>query len=110
MGQKRPTRAKKNALRARAENTHRTAPHSPIHDASDAKRLVHELKVHQVELEMQNEELKSAACELDRSHAEYRSLYDDAPVGYLTLDARGNIRRANVAAGAILGADAARLI
>ena len=56
---------------------------------------LHDLRVHQIELEMQNEELRRAGVELDASRARYFDLYDLAPVGYVTLDERGTIVQAN---------------
>jgi len=68
----------------------------------DLKALVHELHVHQIELEMQNEELLNTRHELERSQMEYTSLYDDAPVGYLILKRDGSIRRLNNLAADLL--------
>ncbi len=76
---------------------------------ADARRLVHELQVHQVELEMQNEELERARDDLEYAVAQYTDLYDHAPVGYLTLDAAGTIRRANVAAARLIGSERSML-
>lgn len=64
-------------------------------DAGVVQRLFHELRVHQIELEMQNEELKRAQLELEESRAMYAGLYDFAPTGYFTLDEQGRIVEAN---------------
>lgn len=61
----------------------------------EMNKLIHELKTHQVELEVQNEELKSAYNELHNSKIRYMQLYHLAPVGYLTLDRNGIILQAN---------------
>ncbi len=60
------------------------------------QRLIQELEVHQIELEMQNEELQEARSKLERSLAQYTDLYDFAPVGYFTLDQSGIILNVNL--------------
>jgi diguanylate cyclase (GGDEF)-like protein/PAS domain S-box-containing protein len=74
------------------------------------RRLVHELEVHQIELEMQNEELRRVQEELEESRAKYFDLYDLAPVGYLLLGAQGLILEANLAAAKMLGAEKGHLV
>ena len=78
--------------------------------AADAKALLHELQVHQVELRLQNEELKRTQAELEQTHHHYATLYERAPVGYCTVDAAGLIREANRSAAALLGAAQQTLI
>jgi len=76
----------------------------------DYQGLVHELQVHQIELEMQNEELRMAQGQLGESLAKYSDLYDFAPVGYVTLNREGLILEANLTFAAQLGIERGRLI
>jgi CRP-like cAMP-binding protein len=66
-------------------------------------RLMHELEVHQIELEMSNEALRQAYDEADALHRKYAELYDFAPIPYFTLDAEGIIIEFNLAAAILLG-------
>ena len=93
------------ALRRRAEARLRataTRPPAP-RTAADTQRLLHELQVHQVELELQNEELRQAREAGEAGLARYTALYDGAPVAYLTLDRAGGIRALNLTGATLLG-------
>jgi len=76
----------------------------------EIKQLFHELQVHQIELEMQNEELQLYRDYLEESRACYFDLYDLAPVGYLTLSNEGIVLKANLAASTMLGVERALLL
>ncbi len=65
-------------------------------NAQEMRGLIHDLHTHQIELEMQNEELRSTQLDLLEARDRYSDLYDFAPIGYLTLDPRGFIIEANV--------------
>ena len=77
---------------------------------SDTRRLVHELQVHQIELEMQNEELMQTRAELEAALRQYTDLYDFAPVGYFTLARDGTILQVNLAGANLLGVERGTLI
>ncbi|WP_295960698.1 PAS domain S-box protein [Rhodoferax sp.] len=71
---------------------------------------MHELQVHQIELEMQNDELHRTQALLETARARYFDLYDLAPVGYCTVDESGLVVEANLAAAALLGMARSALI
>jgi len=94
----------KASLRERAEKLVEGGSASLEHlSPHELVSLFHELQVHQIELQMQNEELRSAQQELERSRKKYFELFDLAPTGYLSLDRTGLILQANLKAGALLG-------
>lgn len=103
--------ADKGSLRQQAEEILRARP--PSSQAGDApdevKALIHELEVHQIELEMQNEELRSARSALETARDRYADLYDFSPVGRATLNNQGTILDANLTLTALLGVERARL-
>ncbi|TSA47853.1 MAG: PAS domain-containing sensor histidine kinase [Deltaproteobacteria bacterium] len=78
--------------------------------AEDAPALVQELQIHQIELEMQNEELRQARTETEALLHQYTDLYDFAPVGYFTLGREGEIRRMNLTGASLLGEERVRLV
>jgi two-component system nitrate/nitrite sensor histidine kinase NarX len=74
------------------------------------QNLLHELQVHQIELELQNEELHRVQDELQAARMKYTYLYDFAPVGYFTMDQSGVIEEVNLAGAALLGMDRQHLV
>ncbi|MGD0953446.1 MAG: PAS domain S-box protein [Methanotrichaceae archaeon] len=79
-------------------------------DSKDALALVHELQVHQIELEMQNEELKRAKLEAEEALAKYSALYDSGPIGLFAFDEQGLIQEVNLAGVALLGVERRNLM
>ena len=83
-----------------------TDPESEI----DTRRLLHELQVNHIELEIQNGELEEARNKMEVLLADYTDLYDFAPVGYMSLDEQGQILKVNLTGAALLGVGRARLL
>jgi len=81
----------------------------PLPEA-DTARLVHELQVHQIELEMQNDELMHARDAVEIMLRQYSDLYDFAPIGYFTLSLAGIIIQVNLTGAKLLGVERGNLI
>lgn len=81
-----------------------------LKDEVDTLRLLHELEVHRIELEMQNEELLRSRAEREAALHQYEDLYDFAPVGYLTLEGDGTIRQINLTGSNLLGIERDKLL
>jgi PAS domain S-box-containing protein len=99
------------SLREHAEEiaaSNQTKP--PEIPSLDTQALIHELQVHQIELEMQNEELRTAQEIIENSRQRFSDLYDFAPVGYLTINNKGIINEANLTSSELLGCDRTSLI
>jgi PAS domain S-box-containing protein len=103
MTEKGTPQGKEDDLRKRAEDAARMPDivHALSPDA--VQHTLHELRVHQIELEMQNEELRRAQDDLEVSRERYFDLYDLAPVGYVTLSDKGLILETNLKAAELLG-------
>lgn len=99
-------------LRRNAEEQLLTRPAhlSPPRIAEETQRLVHELEVHQIELEMQNEELRHSRDEMETVMDRYRDLYDFAPISYFTLDSDGTISAVNLTGASLFGIERARML
>jgi PAS domain S-box-containing protein len=76
---------------------------------ADIQQLVHELQIHQIELELQNEELNQASLAARTALEKFTDLYDFAPVGYFSLDEQGLILEVNLTGAALLGLERSRL-
>jgi PAS domain S-box-containing protein len=91
-------------LRKRAEDLLKKAGKSrPLRIRNQrAAEVIHELDVHRVELEMQNEELRSSRVDVEESQRKYAELYEFAPIGFCSLDRKGQIHQVNLAGAQIL--------
>jgi PAS domain S-box-containing protein len=95
------------SLRSAAEAKLGNAPAPRI---LTAEALLHELQVHEIELEMQNDSLREAQTALEESRNRYLDLYEFAPIGYLTLSSNGLIDELNLTAAKLLGSERKKLL
>ncbi|MFZ2161600.1 MAG: HD domain-containing phosphohydrolase [Sideroxyarcus sp.] len=102
-------RTAKDILRTEAE-AQLARMHPAETPAKSAAEILHELQVHQIELEMQNEELRGAQAALEESRDRYAALYEFAPVGYLTLTRSGQISEINLTGATLLGLERKKLL
>jgi two-component system, chemotaxis family, sensor kinase Cph1 len=100
---------KKDNLRKKAEEILQNQ-FNPLKDAPKDDDYIHELLVHQIELELQYHELKEAQIQLEDSRNKYFDLYNFAPVGYFTLDKKGIILEVNLAGATLLGVERLNLV
>jgi PAS domain S-box-containing protein len=95
--------AKFEQLRRQAEELIRQRPDFGSGTPADILELIQELRIHQAEVEIQNEELEGAQQELSELYREYEDLYEFAPFGYVRLNAAGIVTRINLAGAGLLG-------
>ena len=114
MQKKRDSAGDVTGLRGRAESSLRNRTKAQVEVdrrlSSETQRLLHELQVHQVELEMQNAELVETRDRTDMLLEKFTDLYDFAPVGFFTLDDQGRILEVNLTGSVLLGVERSKLI
>ena len=111
MPRKKPGSKPDGGLRVRAEKfLAQTGPDPATPLPTDIRKLVHDLHLHQIELDMQNEELRRSQGETAAACAKYADLYDFAPIGYFTFDPQGIILEANLTGARLLGAEPGSLL
>jgi len=99
------------SMRAAAEEQLTRSPKISLDLAGQTpEELIHDLQVHQIELEMQAEELRGAKLALEESRDTYLDLYEFAPVGYLTLTDKGIITNVNLTGAMLLEIERSTLI
>jgi PAS domain S-box-containing protein len=104
-------KGKSGELRRRAEaRLTGKSPDSLPDNQAEVRRLLHELEVHQVELELQNEELFRSRVSAEAALDRYTELFDFAPIGYAMLDPDGTVREVNHAGATILGRNRGALV
>ena len=98
------------ALRTRAEQNQAVSASLPADTPPEVQRLVQELQIHQIELQMQYEELLTAQAEIAASRSQYFDLYEFAPIGYCTIDQAGTVQQLNLHLAKLLGTVRQRLL
>ena len=98
------------SLRQRAEARFKADETQAELTPEETRQTLHELRVHQIELELQNDDLRRTQAELEASRARYFDLYELAPVGYVTLSETGLILEANLTAAGLLGVGRSALV
>jgi PAS domain S-box-containing protein len=96
--------------RAEVDTSERKSKKIVAPAGNDSQRLLHELEVHQIELEMQNAELRTARDEAESVREKYTDLYDFAPVGYFTLTPDQRIQMVNITGAGLVGIERSRLL
>lgn len=86
------------------------AYHADPQAGDEASSILHELQVHEIELEIQNRELREAQHQLEESRDRYADLFDFAPIGYVSITPEGIMREVNLSAAAMLGVERLRLL
>src|SRR5262249_41534069 len=76
----------------------------------DVQHVIHELELNQIELELQNEELRHTQLQLSESRDRYSDMYDFAPIGYVTLNKEGEVQESNLTAAIMLGIERESLL
>jgi PAS domain S-box-containing protein len=108
--ERRKTPYVRSSLRANAESQLASHPVETLANDATAEKILHELQVHQIELEMQNEELRQAHAALEESRDRYLDLFEFAPIGYFTLTSAGLIAEVNFTGAALIGFDRKQLL
>jgi diguanylate cyclase (GGDEF)-like protein/PAS domain S-box-containing protein len=106
----RPAELRRQAEKIAREKADRSPKKHEAFSPEETLRIIHELQVHQIELQMQNEEMSRAQAELDAARVRYFDLYDLAPIGYCTISDHGLIMEANLTAAALLNLARERLV
>jgi len=105
-----PAELRRHAEKINREKANRSPKKHESFSPEETLRILHELQVHQIELEMQNEEMSRTQAELNAARARYFNLYDLAPVGYVTVSDHGLIMETNLTAATLLNLARERLV